>query len=247
MQATLGHISEINRFPVKSFGGERLEHCDLEPHGMLGDRIGAFYDETKAGWNKFVTARNIPDMLAYQARYDNGEIRVTGADGRTFGWNDDLLGDIQKLTSTPISMSRLKEPHPEHSQLMSVDEGSLLLVTDASIRRLAELWGKDVDQRRFRGNFVVTLAGGAPDEEEWLGRTLAIGDVRLRVDSRCERCVMITMDPDTRAKDPSLLKQVNQSFGNHFGVYASVVRTGRIRLGDQVEWIAESEAEDGGE
>ena len=81
MQATLGHISEINRYPVKSFGGERLEQCELEPHGMLGDRVGAFYDATKEGWNKFVTARNIPDMLAYQARYVNGEVRVMAATG----------------------------------------------------------------------------------------------------------------------------------------------------------------------
>ena len=103
-----------------------------------------------------------------------------------------------------------------------------------------------MDQRRFRGNFVLTLADGAPSEEDWLGRTLAIGDVRLRVDSRCERCVMITMDPVTRAKDPSLLRQVNQAFDNHFGVYASVVRTGPIRVGDRVVMVTEGESEAGG-
>ena len=131
-------------------------------------------------------------------------------------------------------MSRLKDPHPEDPQLLSVDGASLLLVTDASLRKLEAAWGKDVDQRRFRGNFIVVLNEGAPLEGEWIGRRLTIGGAELQVDSYCERCVMITMDPETLEKDPSLLKKVNRDFNLHFGVYASVVSPGRIGIGDSV-------------
>ncbi|NQX58747.1 MOSC domain-containing protein [Paenibacillus qinlingensis] len=237
MQVTIGKISEINRYPIKSFAGERLTSCQIEAYGMLGDRFGAFYDESKSGWWRYVTARNIPNMLTYQATYLDGDIRITAGDGRVFGWNDVLLQEIQTQTKTPLTMSRLKEPHPEHPQLLSVDGASILLVTDASLRKLESMHGKDLDQRRFRGNFVVTLDDDACSEGEWIGRQIAIGEVQLQVDSFCTRCMMITIDPDTLDKDPSVLKQVNEGFDLQFGVYASVVQIGQIRLGDTVKLL----------
>jgi uncharacterized protein YcbX len=236
VQVSVGVISEINRYPIKSFGGEKLEACDIEAYGMLGDRFGAFYDESKEDWWRYITARNIPNMLKYQARFNDGDIHVTAPDGRTFGWDEKLLENIQSQTKTPITLSRLKAHHPEkkHPQLLSVDGASILLITDTSLRKLEEVWGKDLDQRRFRGNFVVTLNDDSLFEGDWIGRKLSIGDVELQVDGYCERCVMITMDPVTLDKDPALLRKVNEEFNLNFGVYASVAKTGQIRLGDEV-------------
>jgi len=237
VQLTVGEIREINRYPVKSFAGEQLESCIIEPYGMLGDRFCTFYDETKSGWWRYITARNIPNMLTYQAQFIDGEIHVTSSDGRTFGWDTALLEEIQSQTPVRISMSGLKDPHPEHPQLLSVEGASILLITDASLSRLEAMWGKSLDQRRFRGNFVVALNDDSLHEGDWIGRQLRIGDVQLQVDSYCERCVVITMDPDNLERDPSLLKKVNKELGLHFGVYASVVKTGEIRIGDQVELV----------
>ncbi|MFC5530236.1 MOSC domain-containing protein [Cohnella yongneupensis] len=239
-QVTLGEISKINRYPIKSFGGESLEECVLEPYGMLGDRFATFYDESKEGWWKYITCRNIPNMLTYQARFEDEDIHVTAADGRTFGWDEELHKEIQSQTKTPITMSGLKDPHPqpEHPQLLSVDGSSILLVTDATMRKLEAMWGKALDQRRFRGNFVVTVNDETTFEGDWIGRKLAIGETELQVDQFCERCVVITMDPDTLEKDPSLLRKVNEEFNLHFGVYASVVKPGPIRLGDKVSLIS---------
>lgn len=236
MQVTVGEISEINRYPIKSFAGERLNSCDIAPYGMVGDRFGTFYDETKSDWWKYITARNIPNLLTYQATYADGDIRITAKDGRTFAWDEALLAEIQSLTKTKITMSNLKAPHPEHKHphLLSVDGASILLITDASLRKLEALCGKDLDQRQFRGNFVVTLSDDSLHEGDWIGRTLTIGDVQLQVDSYCERCVMITMNPDTLEKDPNVLRKVNEEFQLHFGVYASVKKTGHIQLGDKV-------------
>jgi uncharacterized protein YcbX len=161
---------------------------------------------------------------------------VTAADGRVFGWDEELLSEIQSLTPTRVSMSPFRAPHPEpqHPQLLSVDGASILLVTDKSLKKLEELWGKSVDQRRFRGNFVVAVSEDSLGEEEWMGRRLTIGGAELQVDSYCDRCVMITMNPDTLERDSSLLKQVHKEFSLNFGVYASVIQTGEIRLGDKV-------------
>lgn len=209
----------------------------VESYGLLGDRFVAFYDESKSDWDRFVTARDIPRMLTYQARFSGEELVVTAEDGRTFGWDEALLANVQQYTRTPLTMSRVKQPHPEDSRLLSVDCESVLIVTDATMRKLREKWGKELDNRRFRGNFVVTVANDTIFEGDWVGRELVIGDVRLRVERPCVRCVMITIDPDTNVKDMSLLKQVTHDFNTHFGVYCSVTRTGSIRLGDKVELI----------
>lgn len=237
MHITVGTVSEINRYPVKSFAGERLDSCIIEPYGIMGDRFAAFYDESRTGWDRFVTARNIPRMLTYESRFVDGDIKVTAADGRTFGWDDALLAEIQQYTDAPISLSRVKEPHPEDSRLLSVDCESILIVTDATMRKLESVWGKGLDNRRFRGNIVVTVEDDAIFEGDWVGRNLAVGDARLKAERACVRCVMITIDPDTNEKDMSLLKQVTQDFNTEFGVYCSVVRTGQVRLGDKVRLI----------
>lgn len=236
MSITAGEIIAINRYPVKSFAGEELEACRVESSGVQGDRYCSFRDLSKEDWYRYVTARKIPQMLSYQARYIGGEIRVTAADGREFGWDTELLDEIQSLTTTPITMSAFKEPHPEakHPELLSVDGASILLVTDKSLKKLEAINGNPIDQRRFRGNFVVQVSDDSLGEEEWLGRRLSIGSVQLQVDSYCDRCVMITMNPDTLERDPSLLKQVHKEFNMSFGVYASVIQTGEVRLGDKV-------------
>lgn len=240
MQTTVGVIREINRYPVKSLGGESLETCFIESYGLLGDRVCSFYDDTKTEWWRYVTARNIPAMLTYQAAFtEDQEIRVTGPDGRIFGWDDHLLQEIQGHTTTRLSMSPLMAPHPEakNAQLLSVDGASVLLISDGSLKKLEALWGKPLDQRRFRGNFIIALQDESLHEGDWIGRKLSIGDAELQVDSYCQRCVFITIDPDTQKKDPSLLRKVNEDFGLHFGVYASVVKTGQIRKGDEVSLI----------
>lgn len=234
MSLMVGEIAEIRRYPVKSFAGEQLEHCEIEPHGMRGDRLVSFRDDSKEGWHRYVTARNMPNMLKYKAQFVDGDIRVTGPDGRSFGWDEELRSEIQSQSRAPIRMTRRSEPHPEIPRLLSVDGSSLLLVTDASLRRLEERWGKPLDPRRFRANFLVRLREGAPFEGDWIGKRLTVGGAELRGDELCERCVMITMDPDTQEKDPTLLRKVNEEFGLRFGLYASVVRSGTVRLGDSV-------------
>ncbi|QUL52743.1 MOSC domain-containing protein [Paenibacillus tritici] len=236
MSVTVGAIRAINRYPVKSLAGEELEACRIESYGVQGDRYCSFYDMTKQDWSQYITARKIPKLMSYKAEYTGEDIRVTAADGRVFGWDTELLEEIQSLTSTEITMSAFKAPHPEakHPELLSVDGASILLVTDKSLKKLEALWGKPVDQRRFRGNFVVEVREDSLGEEEWLGRRLSIGSAELQVDSYCERCVMITTNPDTLERDSSLLKQVHKELNLKFGLYASVIRTGEVRLGDPV-------------
>ena len=72
-------------------------------------------------------------------------------------------------------------------------------------------------------------------EESWVGRVVRIGGLRMRVDQRDNRCVMITIDPVTLDRNPEVLRVVAQERDNQFGVYGSVVAPGRVVVGDPVE------------
>lgn len=115
------------------------------------------------------------------------------------------------------------------------DAFPILLVTDASLRRLQELApASRVDVRRFRPNFLLSLDGaesGFP-EAGWIGRTLRIGAARLRVTAPCPRCVMITHPFADLPKDSALMRTVVREANQNIGVYAKIETPGAVRAGD---------------
>jgi uncharacterized protein YcbX len=230
----VGEIIEINRYPVKSFAGESLETCTMDTYGLYGDRFCAYYDETMEGWESYFTARDIPNMLAYKAKLVDHGVTVTSPDGRIFGWNEDLLNEIQRYSKRKISMMNYKAPNPENPDLMAVDLASVLIITDATLRKLEAIWGNRLDKRRFRANLIVSLDENTFNESDWIGKQLSVGSSELRVDTFCGRCSVITIDPETLERDTSLLKKVNAEMNLNFGVYASVKKTGQIQIGDKV-------------
>jgi len=54
------------------------------------------------------------------------------------------------------------------------------------------------------------------------------------VTSRCERCKVITMDPDTTEQTPELLRLLVERHDERLGMYCRVVRPGRVAVGDYV-------------
>jgi hypothetical protein len=63
----------------------------------------------------------------------------------------------------------------------------------------------------------------------------------MRVDKRDQRCVMITIDPATLARNPAVLRAVARERDNKLGVYGSTVEPGPVAVGDPVELIGLAE------
>ena len=109
------------------------------------------------------------------------------------------------------------------------------VLTTATIDRLRELYPQGrFEVRRFRPNIVVEPASGEKSfvENGWIGHTLVIGeDVRLKVTGPCPRCVMTTLPQGDLPKDPGILRTAAQHNQVNVGLYASVLRGGRIRRG----------------
>lgn len=124
------------------------------------------------------------------------------------------------------------------------DAGMVHLLTTATLDRLGQLYPEGrVDVRRFRPNLVLATTDGQIGfvEDAWVGRTVSIGDeVRIRITRPCLRCVMTTLEQDDLPRDPGILRAAAQHNDVKVGVYASVVRGGRVRCGDEVWLLNES-------
>src|SRR5439155_1487883 len=75
---------------------------------------------------------------------------------------------------------------------------------------------------------------GLEGERRWLGRSIRAGDAQLEATDRCERCKVITMDPDTTEAVPELLRLLVERHDERMGMYCRVVRPGRVDVGDFV-------------
>jgi uncharacterized protein YcbX len=96
--------------------------------------------------------------------------------------------------------------------------------------------GTAVSPVRFRPNIVVeTLSGTAFAEESWVGGTVCVGPVRVHMERRDKRCMVINIDPETGERDPAVLRGVAQLNDVTCGVYGSVLVPGTIAVGDPVE------------
>ncbi|MGH9811937.1 MAG: MOSC domain-containing protein [Candidatus Acidiferrales bacterium] len=126
------------------------------------------------------------------------------------------------------------------------DVACVHLLTTATLRRLEEAYpAGQFAVERFRPNLVVECAGESGFVENgWVGRTVSVGpDVVLRVSGPCARCVMTTLPRADLPHDPGILRAAAQhnrldrgEYGRLpcVGVYADVVKPGRVRRGDPV-------------
>jgi uncharacterized protein YcbX len=110
------------------------------------------------------------------------------------------------------------------------------LLTTATLDRLRELYPAGrFEARRFRPNIVINTAERGFVENDWLGRTLTVGNtVRLRITRPCPRCVMTTLAQGDLPKDPGILRTAAQNNAANVGVYADVISAGAIHRGDPV-------------
>jgi uncharacterized protein YcbX len=127
-----------------------------------------------------------------------------------------------------------------------VDFAPLHLLTTSTLDRIAELSPyRRADLERYRPNIVIRTVTPGFAENDWVGQKLLIGDeIILRVIVRTPRCAVPTLAHGDLARNPDALRVLARH--NRVepldsldpepcaGVYAKVLRPGRIRVGDPV-------------
>jgi uncharacterized protein YcbX len=221
----LASVVEIWRYPVKSMAGERLESCAITDRGLEGDRRWAFIDRSQNRDGKWFNIKQHAPLMTYRARLSGDELHLVAPDGAAVDLRRELLPRFQEQGERPLELRELPGEN--------FDDSHVLIVNMASVHAFALEAGMPLDHRRFRANLYVD--GLEPEEElRWLGRVIRAGGAELEVTSRCERCKVITMDPDTTEATPELLRLLVERHDERMGVYCRVVRPGTVAVGDFV-------------
>jgi uncharacterized protein YcbX len=204
--------------------GERLESCLVTEHGLEGDRRWAFIDRSPNRDGKWFNIKQHAPLMTYRARLVGGELDLVAPDGSRVAL-ETLTGRFGHEAARPLELRELEGEN--------FDDSHVLIVNMASVEAFALESGVHLDHRRFRANLYVD--GLEPEEElGWLGRVIRAGDAELEVTSRCERCKVITMDPDSTEAAPDILRVLVELHDERMGVYCRVVRPGRVAVGDDV-------------
>jgi uncharacterized protein len=226
-----GRVAALWRYPVKSMAGEELEAVEVSWHGLAGDRRWAFIrdGQVRSGF-PWLTIRERPELAHYRPRL--AEPNRPNA--------SQTLVRIPSGDELDVAAPALAAELGPGVRLIKHDRGvfdtlPLSLLTTQTLAGLGRLVGTDLTAQRFRPNLVVDARGHDFPEDGWVGRVLRIGGLRMRVDKRDQRCVMVTIDPVTLHRNPAVLRAIARERDARLGVYGSTVEPGRVAVGDPVE------------
>ncbi|MFB9320932.1 MOSC domain-containing protein [Cryptosporangium minutisporangium] len=234
---SVGRVTAIARYPVKSLAGERLRQAPVTERGVAGDRWWAAYtaDGGIASGKTTRRFRRVERLFALRARLpepttgDDAVPRILFPDG------DELRADAPAASARLSAVAGRDLVLRPQTSIRHHDESAVHLITTAAVRRLAQLRGEPVDPARFRANLELDVEGVGFPEDDWAGCHLVIGDdVELCLGPAMPRCVMVgNAQPHAGlGDDPRLLKTIGRHHGVTFGLQATVVRTGTACVGD---------------
>jgi uncharacterized protein YcbX len=209
-------------------GGESLDTVVLELRGLPGDRWFAVEDEHGhfASGKSTGRFRRRDPIFNYSATTHDGHVFVR-RDDRTWVVGDPAL-DAELSAAMGLTVRVTAEGEVSHQ-----DAGQVSLVGTASLEWCGDQLEIDADPRRLRTNILVDTAE-AFVEESWIGQLVSVGEARLRVVERIERCRMVDLAQDGVATTSPFLKALGGTRDVRLGVYADVVTPARLAVGDPV-------------
>ena len=259
--AVIGKVESLWRYPVKSMAGEQLSEAFVSFAGIYGDRLFAFKGAARPKGFPYLTGREQAQMLLYQPRFRHPDKaarppNLAEAEAIAPGLNPVFAGPqdlaVEVVTPSggvlaiddPALIQRLSEKRREgealtllRSERAMTDCRPVSLFSVQTARQLGQELGFAIDKRRFRANIYADLPSTAGFAEDgYVGQTLRIGPKAVvSILERDPRCAMISLDPDTSARNSDVLGQVTKVHGGKAGVYAAILAEGMVRVGDDIE------------
>jgi uncharacterized protein YcbX len=248
-------ITRLYHYPVKGLSPQPLERVTLTPgHGFPFDRMfgvaradSGFDPDNPKPMPKqrfFMLARDAR-LAALQTRLDPDTRRLTiDADGKRVldcGLASpegqvavvDYFVALFKLPEASRPLLAYAAPHRFTDVSVTSEQymNAISFINLASVRQLGERIGAEVDPLRFRAN-VYFDGWPAFSELERVGEEFRIGDARLRILKRTQRCAATEVNPRTAERDLKIPQLLMQHYGHaDMGVYAEVLDGGTIEPG----------------
>jgi len=235
----IGTVKQIWRYAVKSMAGEQIRSCNVGLLGIPADRGWVIRD---AATNRITTGSKLPLLMQCEAfyreppsagaiphvvmRFPNG-VEVASDESNVNARLSELLDRSVSLWALQPALA----PNVTH-----LDAFPIHVLTTASLAAMerlntAAMW----DVRRFRPNFFIETDDAIAGLVEFDWRVVRLGSVELKCEMRTERCAMATNAQKGIPKDPSVLRSLVEVADQDLGMYASVVKTGEVHVGDVVE------------
>jgi uncharacterized protein YcbX len=223
-------VDSVRRYPVKSMGGESLDHVVFDRRGIRGDRWFAVEDEE----GRFASGKNTrrfrrrDAVFNYRARTDETQSVLVSRDGAEW-----LVGDPELNTELSLALGSPVKVKPE-TAVPHQDMGSVSIIGTGTLDWCSREWGGDTGGRRLRTN--ITVQTQEPFiEETWIGRQLQVGSTRLVVVERVPRCRMIDIAQDGAQPSVLWLRPASRDRDMMLGIYADVVIPGEFEVGDRIQ------------
>lgn len=213
-------VAALWRYPVKSFQGVAVEHLDLRPGGVVGDRQYAIRD---VATGKILTAKRVGALLYGVARHEGDEVVLALPDGTEVSAADPSVhrqlsswlerdvvlahavdaapdGTTAVGTNGVYEFNFIVDGEPDAEQYdIPIPAGSFVdlcdahLLTTASIAAMKELLpDNDWDVRRLRPTALLDEAGEGFVEDDWVGGEVRLGAASVAIELLTMRCVMPT-------------------------------------------------------
>lgn len=230
-------LSEINIYPIKSFGGISLSEAEVSDRGIEGDRRWMLADDK----GLFVSQRKHPRMALLQTSFEGDEIVVT------------VKGQSAKLLSLPREMTQAETievkiwenkvkaiPGPSEANAVISEYLDLdcrfVYMPDTTHRLVDPKYVPELEVVGFADGFPNLVIGqsslddlnsrleeplpmnrfrpnlvvtGSEPNEEFTWAEVRIGEMTFMGRKPCGRCVMITVDQQTAEKGKEPLRTLS--------------------------------------
>jgi uncharacterized protein YcbX len=154
-------------------------------------------------------------------------------------FSDYLKRNVTLCFLHPGAPRQVTHPDALPEDVVSLADGfPLLLTAESSLDDLNQRLPSPISMQRFRPN--VVLSGSSAYDEDTYAQ-LSIGDLHFRAPKLCDRCVFITVDPNTGEKTPEPLKTLagyrRWDKAVWFGTNLLPDSTGTLSVGDAVQVV----------
>jgi molybdenum cofactor sulfurtransferase len=222
-------LSKIEVYPIKSCAGYALKESALSISGLQWDRSWLLTDVL----GNVMTQKRYPQMSKIQV------LKI---------WQDSIT--IQADGMAPLIITKENRDEHDawftrclqhscrlaynHKSATNVDE--YLLISESSLKALSNSTGLKYSFLQFRPNLIIR-GFASFEEENWIGKIITIGQSKFEVTSKCERCAMIGVDPNTgniNAEFILKLAGLKRHKKMSFGVYLRRISGDHVAIFDKI-------------
>ncbi len=237
-------VTELYRYPVKSFTPERLDELRVVNGVVKGDRVLGFRFANQGApddwsWRRkinFVGLVNTPGIALLELSFDDesrmlslkyeNEILAEGSIDSEEDRSDlsEAIGEyVTSLEINPLVGNPERVPlnligDGRQSLFHDFEVGGITLFSKESLDALGASMGSEVDGRRFRSNIVVEGVE-AWNELTWSG-SVKIGNGKYKTELLVPRCLVTHANPVTGERDHDIMKSLIVANNNETPTFA---------------------------